>query len=308
MSDYINAFLEAKAAERGVAINTQQAYERDLSVLTDFLARRRLRPENAQGADLRAFLKDQTAKGFSSRTQARRLSAIREFYKFLFTENIRKDNPAAILDSPKKGRPLPKYLSEEEINALIDATQKLPDLVKERMKAMTEVLYASGLRVSELVELPLVAGLTKEHFLLVSGKGGKERMVPLNDTAKEALKSWLAVRELCLPKGRESRWLFPAATKEGHITRQRFFADLKTLAVLAGIETFRVSPHVIRHSFASHLIAHEADLRSVQKMLGHADISTTQIYTHILSDRLKKTVEKSHPLANENFLKNMNKK
>lgn len=308
MSDGIDAFLEAKAAERGASLNTQAAYGRDLRILSDFLTARKKTLKTADADDLRAFLKNQAAQGLSVRTQARRLSSVREYYKFLFTEEERSDNPSSVLAGPKKNRPLPKFLSESEVDALIAATDKLPDHTRERVRAMTELLYATGLRVSELVCLPLSAGLTKEHYLSVVGKGAKERLVPLNDAAKAALKKWLVVRELTLPKGRDSRFLFPAATKQGHVTRQRFFEDLKHLALLAGIEPFRISPHVLRHSFASHLIAHDADLRSVQKMLGHSDISTTQIYTHILSDRLKKTVEKSHPLAQENFFENLNKK
>ena len=206
-------------------------------------------------------------------------------------------------------RALPKYLSEEEINRLFDAITRIkPDSKAVRMRALLEILYASGLRVSELVTLPANVVNNKENFLIVRGKGSKDRMVPLTDAAKQALRDWIPEREKTLPKGRESRWLFPSTGKTGHLTRESFFLELKELALSAGIPAERVSPHVIRHSFASHLVAHDADLRTVQQMLGHADIATTQIYTHILDNRLKSTVEKSHPMADPNFFQNLLKK
>lgn len=308
MNNLITAFTEMMAAERGAAANTIAAYTRDLEDCREFLDTRRRTFANAQTADLRAYLADVVSRGLAPKTQARRLSALREFYKYLYTEKIRKDNPSDALDSPRTGRSLPKYLSEAEVAALLGAVSGLKPDDSARMNALLEVLYASGLRVSELVSLPFTVANARENYLIVRGKGGKDRMVPLTDVAKKAVKDWLPVRERTLPKGRSSRWLFPSTGKEGHLTREGFFIELKKLALLAGIAPERVSPHVIRHSFASHLVAHEADLRSVQQMLGHTDISTTQIYTHILDDRLKKTVEKSHPLAGQNFLPEIPKK
>lgn len=308
MNGLIESFLEMTRAERGAADNTVLAYTRDLQDFEHFLTSRNRSFENAQVADLRAYLADLAQNGLAVRTQSRRLSALREFYKFLYTEKIRKDNPTEVLDSPKSGRPLPKYLSEDEVARLIDALKKLPDYKQARMRALTEIAYDSGLRVSELVALPLSVANAKENVMTVRGKGGKDRIVPLTEIAKRAIRDWLSLRELSLPGGRTSKWLFPAQNKEGHLTRFAFYQELKQLALTAGILPSRVSPHVLRHSFASHLIAHDADLRSVQQMLGHSDISTTQIYTHILDDRLKKTVEKSHPLTDENFLSEILKK
>ena len=213
------------------------------------------------------------------------------------------------MDSPRQKRALPKYLSEEEINKLFDAIDFLENKSKAiRMRALLEILYASGLRVSELVTLPVNIANIKENFLIVRGKGSKDRMVPLTDAAKQALRAWLPEREKTLPKGRASRWLFPTQSQSGHLTREGFFLELKKLAEAADIPLERVSPHVIRHSFASHLVAHDADLRTVQQMLGHSDIATTQIYTHILDNRLKNSVEKSHPMADPNFFQNFLKK
>ena len=297
----IAAFLETITAERGAAANTVAAYTRDLESCGEFLDSRKRTFENAQISDLRTYLAFLVKNGMSVKTQARRLSALREFYKYLYTEKIRKDNPTDALDSPKTGRPLPKYLSEDEVNRLFDAVTRLPADKVIRMKALLEILYASGLRVSELVSLPASTANVKENFLIVRGKGSKDRMVPLTDAAKQALRDWIPERERTLPKGRESRWLFPSKGKTGHLTREGFFEELKKLAIIAGISPQRVSPHVIRHSFASHLIAHDADLRTVQQMLGHANIATTQIYTHILDNRLKNAVEKNHPLAGLDF-------
>lgn len=308
MNSLITAFTEMMTAERGASANTTAAYTRDLEDCLGFLDTRRRTFANAQTADLRAYLADVVSRGLAPKTQARRLSALREFYKYLYTEKIRADNPSDALDSPRTGRSLPKYLSEKEINALLAAVSKLEPDAGARMKVLLEVLYASGLRVSELVSLPFTVANVRENFLIVRGKGAKDRMVPLTDIAKQALKDWIPVRERTLPKGRSSRWLFPSSGKDGHLTREGFFMELKKLAVEAGIAPQRVSPHVIRHSFASHLVAHEADLRTVQQMLGHTDIATTQIYTHILDDRLKKTVEKSHPMANLEFFSETLKK
>lgn len=306
--ELIAAFMETITAERGAAKNTIAAYTRDLEDCGEFLDSCRRTFENAEIPDLRAYLAFLAQNGMSVKTQARRLSALREFYKYLYTEKIRADNPTDALDSPRTGRSLPKYLSEEEINRLFDAVSNIKPEKAVRMKALLEILYASGLRVSELVSLPASTANVRENFLIVRGKGNKDRMVPLTDAAKQALRDWIPEREKTLPKGRESRWLFPSRSKTGHLTREGFFEELKTLAVAAGIPAARVSPHVIRHSFASHLIAHDADLRTVQQMLGHANIATTQIYTHILDDRLKNTVEKNHPLADPEFFSQTLKK
>lgn len=308
MAELILSFAEMMTAERGAAKNTLAAYTHDLSDCESYLKRRGSTLENASAKDLRQYLAFIADQGLSPKTQARRLSTLRDFYKYLFTEGIRKDNPSETLDTPRLGRILPKYLSEKEILSLFDAIETLRPVQKARMRALLEVLYASGLRVSELVSLPVTAAVTREYHLIVRGKGAKDRMVPLTDAAKKALKDWLPVRERTLPKGRDSRWLFPSTGRQGHLTRAGFFQDLKALARSAGLAEERVSPHVIRHSFASHLVARDADLRTVQQMLGHADISTTQIYTHILDDRLKSTVEKSHPMADPDFFKNLIKK
>ena len=306
--ELIAAFMETITAERGAAANTIAAYTRDLENCGEFLDSGRRTFENAQVSDLRAYLAFLAENGMSVKTQARRLSALREFYKYLYTEKIRTDNPTDVLDSPKTGRSLPKYLSEEEINRLFDAIPAMSPKKALRMKALLEILYASGLRVSELVSLPASTANVRENFLIVRGKGSKDRMVPLTDAAKQALHEWIPERERTLPKGRESRWLFPSRSKTGHLTREGFFEELKSLATAAGIPAERVSPYVIRHSFASHLIAHDADLRTVQQMLGHANIATTQIYTHILDDRLKNAVEKNHPLADPEFFSQTSKK
>lgn len=290
---YIDAFLDILIAEHGASVRTIEAYGKDLTDLNGFLTARGIDLRKAKRTDLEEYLHSIVKAGLSAKTQGRRLSALREFYRYLYSEDLIKKNPADYLQSPKIGQSLPKYLTEEETARLID-TAKEKDV---RMKTMLEVLYASGMRVSELVGLTVLAVTKDNKTITVIGKGNKERIVPLNEPAAAALNEWLIHREFSLKRGRVSKWLFPSSGKEGHLTRDGFFKALKKIAVETGIDPVRVSPHVFRHSFASHLIAHDADLRSVQKMLGHADIATTQIYTHILQDRLKKTVENSHPLA-----------
>ena len=291
VSKHIAAFLEIMVAERGASPRTISAYESDLLDLEDYLKTRRVSLLKASYDDLKSYMHTLADKNkLSEKTQARRLAAVREFYRYLFSEDILKKNPADYLVSPKIGRSLPKYLSEKEIADLINVAKS--DV---RLKALLEILYATGMRVSELVGLPLSAIPEDKKTITVIGKGRKERIVPLGELAAEALEEWLIHREYSL--SRPSKWLFPSKSKEGHLTRVAFFNQLKKTALVAHIDISKVSPHVFRHSFASHLVAHEADLRSVQKMLGHADIATTEIYTHILEDRLKKTVENSHPLA-----------
>lgn len=298
MNRLIDSFLSVIVAERGATLRTVAAYGHDLEDLDHFLTAHRRKLEKADCAVLTDYMHSVVRGGLSPRTQARRLSAMREFYRFLYSEGIRDDNPTDLLDSPKIGKALPKYLSEEEVTALLNAAQE-KDV---RLKTMLEILYASGMRVSELVSLPMSAVLHDSTMIMVTGKGNKQRMVPLNEPAKLAIEDWLNEhRDKTLRRGQKSKWLFPSQkARQGYMTRDAFFKSLKNLAVLVGIDPERVSPHVFRHSFASHLIAHDADLRSVQKMLGHSDIATTEIYTHVLPDRLKNLVETKHPLAHLN--------
>lgn len=312
-SPQIELFLEMLAAERGAAANTLEAYARDLRALAGFLAGRGGTPETAGVEDIRAFLGQLARAGLAPRSAARRLSALRQFYRFLLAEGLRGDDPTAGVDSPRQGRALPKILSEAEVGRLLETAHRGagfesggPEAL--RLAALVELLYASGLRVSELVGLRLAAAQRDQRLLIVAGKGGKERMVPLSPGARQSLSAYLAVRDGFLAtrgkggKGGKavkaaSPWLFPSRGAEGHLTRHRVAQLLKDLAREAGIDAAKVSPHVLRHAFASHLLDHGADLRSLQKMLGHADISTTQIYTHVLSERLKALVQERHPLA-----------
>jgi integrase/recombinase XerD len=304
-SPQIDPFLEMLSAERGAAPNTLEAYERDLKAFAAFLAKRGGSPESAGVADIRAYLGRLARAGMAPRTAARRLSALRQFYRFLLAEGLRGDDPTAGVDSPRQGRVLPKLLSEAEVGLLLDRAQAGEGPEALRLAALVELLYASGLRISELVGLRLAAAQRDQRLLIVQGKGGKERMVPLSPAARQSLSAYLAVRDHFLPtrgKGAEavkiaSPWLFPSRAAEGHITRHRVAQLLKELARQAGLDAAKVSPHVLRHAFASHLLDHGADLRSLQKMLGHADISTTQIYTHVLGERLKSLVQERHPLA-----------
>jgi integrase/recombinase XerD len=285
------AFFEMMVAERGAAANTVAAYRRDLEDLAGFLLRRDTTPFDATSDDLRAYLGSLQRKGASARTAARRLSALRQYYRFLYGEGERGDDPTAILEAPRAGRPLPKVLTEAETEALLEAARGGDTVHDLRTCALIELLYATGLRVSELIGLPRRALRDDAPFIIVRGKGGRERLVPVGEQAAQAARAWVAVQDAPSP------WLFPSHGASGHLTRQAVGKILKQLALDAGLDPARVSPHVLRHAFASHLLAHGADLRSVQKMLGHADISTTQIYTHVLEERLKQTVLRHHPLA-----------
>lgn len=297
MNRLIDSFLSVIVAERGASARTVTSYGHDLEDLENFLKSHHQKLEKANNDVLTQYMQSVVRGGLSPRTQARRLSAIREFYRFLYSEGIRDDNPTDILDSPKIGKALPKYLTEEEVVSLLDAAEE-KDF---RLKTMLEIVYASGMRVSELVSLPVSAVLHDNSMIMVTGKGNKQRMVPLDEPARRAIDKWLILREKNLRRGQKSKWLFPSrSAKQGYVTRDAFFKALKNLAVSVGIDPHRVSPHVFRHSFASHLIAHNADLRSVQKMLGHADIATTEIYTHVMPERLKSLVETKHPLAHLN--------
>ncbi len=281
------------AAERGAARNTLEAYRRDIANFSEFIGGDKALL-NADVEGLREYLADLHQAKLSARTVARRLSCLRQFYRFLFIEGIRKDDPTSTLDAPKRGRDLPKYLSEDEAKRLIAAAEEVGSL---RLVALVELAYASGMRVSELVGLPLNAVSRNREFIILRGKGGKERMAPLHETARQALTLWKEERGRLPRPQAESRWLFPGPGKTGHLTRAAFAYQLKKLAVAIDIPTDRLSPHVLRHAFATHLLAHGADLRSLQQMLGHADIATTQIYTHVLDESLKSLVGKAHPLA-----------
>jgi integrase/recombinase XerD len=296
----IDLFLDMLAAERGAAANTLAAYRHDLTDAQAALAARGCGLTTATSDDLRAYLADLARRRLKASSVARRLSALRQLYRFLCVEGYRRDDPAAILDGPKRNRPLPKILSVAEVDALFAAARRpLTDPAcrpAERLRA-ARLVYATGLRVSELVSLPASAARRDQAMLTVRGKGGRERLVPLNAAAKQAIADYLA---LLAEAGRAaSQWLFPSFGESGHLTRQHFARDLKELAVAAGLQPKRVSPHVLRHAFASHLLQNGADLRSVQVLLGHADISTTQIYTHVLEERLKNLVRDLHPLAEE---------
>jgi integrase/recombinase XerD len=297
ISPRLEAFLEMLAAERGAARLTLAAYRNDLLDLSGFLVQRGEKLDGASPAALHDYLGAAATRRLSPRTLARRLSAIRQFYRFLLTDGLRGDDPSSGLDAPHLGRPLPKLLSEAEVAVLISAAEAWPGEEGVRLRAILELLYATGLRVTELATLPLAAAQRDPRFLLVRGKGGRERMVPLSEPSRQALAAYLACRKHFLPEGRPSRFLVPSRGAEGHLTRQRCGQLLKELALAAGIDPARLSPHVLRHAFASHLLDHGADLRSVQQMLGHADIATTQIYTHVQGERLRRLVETAHPLA-----------
>jgi len=305
-----NLFLDMLAAEQGAGVNTLDAYRRDLEDFSEFAARAKSSFMAADTQLLRNYLEDLDERGFKSTTVARRLSAIRHLFRFLLSEKIRSDDPAAILSGPKRGRSLPKVLSIADVDRMLvqartqaqntqaSALQRLRDA---RLYCLLEVLYATGLRVSELVSLPLTAARRDARMIVVRGKGNKERLVPLNETAKQAMADYLAamteLQKAQPKKSAGSKWLFPSFGESGHLTRQHFARDLKELAAASGIAPRLVSPHVLRHAFASHLLHNGADLRIVQTLLGHTDISTTQIYTHVVEERLKSMVRDLHPLA-----------
>ncbi|HTO62585.1 MAG TPA: site-specific tyrosine recombinase XerD [Bradyrhizobium sp.] len=306
----IELFLDMLAAEQGAGENTLAAYRRDLTDLSEFLARQRQSFAVAETEGLRGYLADLDTRGFKSSSVARRLSALRHLFRFLLSERIRSDDPAAILSGPKRGRTLPKVLSIADVDRMLSKAKELTEIpgasVLQRLRAMRlycllEVLYATGLRVSELVSLPRSAARHDARMIVVRGKGGKERLVPLNDASRRAMTDYLAAME-SQKGGRKSsavtaKWLFPSFGESGHLTRQHFARDLKELAAAAGLAPRLVSPHVLRHAFASHLLHNGADLRIVQTLLGHTDISTTQIYTHVVEERLKSLVRDLHPLA-----------
>lgn len=306
----INLFLDMLAAEQGAGDNTLDAYRRDLEDFSEFLARSGQGFASAETQALRDYLADLDARGFKSSSVARRLSAMRHLFRFLLNERIRSDDPAAILSGPKRGRGLPKVLSISDVDRMLTRAKELTQAQEasplQRLRAMRlycllEVLYATGLRVSELVTLPLSASRRDARMIVVRGKGNKERLVPLNEASRQAMTDYLAAMEAQKPEKKKgaasSKWLFPSSGESGHLTRQHFARDLKELAAAAGLAPRLVSPHVLRHAFASHLLHNGADLRIVQTLLGHTDISTTQIYTHVVEERLKSLVRDLHPLA-----------
>lgn len=302
---WLNGFLDMLAAERGAAKNTIEAYERDLEDYLGFAASQG-GPAAATADDIRAYLVELSERGLKASSAARRLSAVRQFHRFLYTEGLAGTDPTAAIEGPRLGRPLPKVLSVAEVERLIGTAQQMAEQEGQspaarargvRIRCLIEMLYATGLRVSELIALPLSAATTRERFLVVRGKGDKDRLVPLNEAARVAAMAHLALlREQGAADG---RWLFPSDGESGHLTRQAFGRDLKSLAAAAGLSPAKVSPHVLRHAFASHLLQNGADLRVVQELLGHADIATTQIYTHVLDERLKSMVRDLHPLMDE---------
>jgi integrase/recombinase XerD len=298
-------YLDMLAAERGAGKNTLAAYGRDLADFTEHLAGAGRSIATASTEDLRAYLGDLTRRGMTAATAARRLSAIRQLYRFLYAEGQRKDDPAAVLEGPKRVRALPKTLTLGEVDRLLrvatifdPAAPLAVRLRAARLACLVEMLYATGLRVSELVALPASAARHDARVIVVRGKGNKERLVPLNDAAKRATAAYLALLAQSVPEAK-SKWLFPSFGESGHLTRQHLARELKILAAAAGLRASQVSPHVLRHAFASHLLHNGADLRVVQTLLGHADISTTQIYTHVLEERLKSLVRDLHPLGQE---------
>lgn len=294
-ADQVEEFLKMMAAEKGAAISTLEAYERDLRQFTEFCGSN-LKEISAE--DITAFVRDLSSRGMTAKTISRKLSAVREFFKFLYSENEIKINPVLNIQSPKQQKPLPKFLSEQEIRQLIEAAARKQNPAHRRIAVMLELMYACGLRVSELVSMPENCINFEKKQLLIRGKGSKERLIPVAGQALEQVQDYLTYRDYFLKGGRRSVWLFPSkSSASGHVTRDSFFKHLKELAVEAGLDRDKVSPHVLRHSFATHLLNHNADLRAVQKMLGHEDIGTTEIYTHIISDDLIKKVQKLHPLS-----------
>ncbi|HWU26670.1 MAG TPA: site-specific tyrosine recombinase XerD [Rhizomicrobium sp.] len=297
----IEAFLDMMSAERGASPNTLEAYARDLVAFEEETGRLR----DAARDDVKCYLAKLAKSGAATTSQARRLSALRQYFRFLYAEGLRSDDPTMALEAPRRARPLPKTLSLADVEKLIDAARTKANDTDDgkRLLCLIEIFYAAGLRVTELVTLPLAAVKRRDSFLFVKGKGGKERVVPLNQAARSSIARYLDVRAAFLPRTKSAiaeRYLFPSRGEEGHLTRRRCHQMLKALAVDAGVDCNKLSPHVLRHAFATHLVEGGADLRSVQTMLGHSDIATTQIYTHVASEQLKRVVHAAHPLARKN--------
>jgi integrase/recombinase XerD len=295
---WAEAFLEMMSVERSAAANTLTAYRRDLSDAQGFLAARGGDLAAASEEDIEAYFQEMGRRGLSPSTAARRRASVRQFYRFVLEEGWRTDDPSRRVDAPRKGRPLPKVLSPQEVEALIAAAAARDGAQGLRLKCMIELLYAAGLRIAELLAWPVAALARDPAYLIVRGKGGKERLAPLNGAARAAVKAYSDARPTFLPKGvKDSPWLFPSRGAGGRLTARRFAQLLEEAALAAGIDRARVSPHVLRHAFATHLLEGGADLRAVQTLLGHADIATTQIYTHVAGDRLREVVQTRHPLA-----------
>jgi integrase/recombinase XerD len=295
---WVDAFLEMMAAERAAAANTLKAYARDLADADGSLARRGASLATASAEAVEAYFAELGARGLSPATAARRRAAVRQFYRFVLGERWREDDPSRRVDAPKQGRPLPKVLSREDVEALIGAAGAKDGPGALRLACLIELIYASGLRVSEATSLTLAAVARDPAYLMVRGKGGKERLAPLNGAARTAIKAYIAVRPAFLPKGAKANpWLFASRGQGGRLTPRRFAQLLDEAARAAGVDPAKVSPHVLRHAFATHLLEGGADLRVVQTLLGHADIATTQIYTHVTEGRLREVVETKHPLA-----------
>ncbi|WP_299131156.1 site-specific tyrosine recombinase XerD [uncultured Amaricoccus sp.] len=308
-ASWLPRFLEAIQAERDAARNTILSYSRDLNDFSGFLGELAQDFTTAGRAEIEAYLVDQHDRGMAQATRARRLSAIRQLYRFAFLEGWRTDDPGALIKGPKRVRALPGTLTEEEVDRLLGAAESFAANEAERRRdsCLLQLLYATGLRVSELVSLPAAAVRGDPRMILVRGKGGRERMVPLSAPARDALVLWLAARDAAEAAAARagkprSTFLFPARGRRGHMTRERFFLLIKDLARGAGLDAAKVSPHTLRHAFATHLLAHGADLRVIQTLLGHASIATTEIYTHVLDARLRELVLSKHPLADENTL------
>lgn len=301
---WIQAFLEAQAAELDAAQNTQLAYARDLKDFQDWLSGRGSDLENAARGDIEAYLVHCDAQGLAQSTRARRLSAIKQLFRFTFEEGWRGENPAIQIKGPGRRKALPKILSVQEVDLLLDAARSHGRNKIDRLRntCLLELLYATGMRVTELVSLPVAAVRGDPRAILVRGKGDKERMVPLSPPARDAVAAWLSVTDAASDAERNairSRYLFASRGKSGHLTRHRFYVLIKELAVFGGVDPGKVTPHTLRHAFATHLLANGADLRSIQTLLGHADVSTTEIYTHVLDERLKDLVLQHHPLARD---------
>ena len=303
---WISVFIEAQTAEQGAATNTQLAYARDLSDFERWAQRNSCEFSSCSKSDIEKYLTFCHGQGFAKSTRARRLSAIKQMFRFAFEEGWRTDNPALQINGPGQDKRLPKTLSVEDVDRLLEAAQKFGRTADatSRIQCLMHVLYATGMRVTELVSLPVASARGNPQMLLVRGKGDKERLVPLSPSARDALADWLTrrdhIEEDKKKKGKKSSpFLFPSRGKDGHVTRNWFFLAIKDLAVLAKIPPEKVTPHTLRHAFATHLLQGGADLRAIQTMLGHADVATTQIYTHVLEDRLKELILEHHPLAKQ---------
>ena len=304
----IDSFLNMLVAERGATVNTVSAYLNDISHFKKYLTENEIdsKIESCSKDNISNYIKYLSKNGLNPRTATRRLSSLRQFFLFLQSENHRSDNPTNNVDGPRQIKSLPKLLSEEEVKQLFEQANQIVGPEGIRLVCLLEIVYAAGLRVSELISLPNTALAQDQNILLVRGKGGKERLVPLTISAIDSINAYREVRHVFLKSNRESKFLFPSRSKEGFLTRRRVGQLLKDLAIASNIDPEKVSPHVLRHAFATHLLDHGADLRSLQKMLGHADISTTQIYTHVLNKRLMSVVSSHHPLTKKDYTTNNN--